>query len=412
MQSALALLACGELAAAEAQARKLATDPAAPTPRAFLIAAVACQQQKRYDQAIQAYKDFLSGCSSESLRQYALEQIDMCKAAADGVRAPALPSAALNDQDKFDLSEIGADECAESSQHFVVRSRNAKLSKLVASQAEKSLARICRDVLGGQEFAHNVDVYVWMDPKDFHANAKDAPEWASGSFSISVTSGVASRRIDLTQLDKDGAFSAAMLDSILPHELCHLVTKEYFGDAPYPLFLDEGLATTAQWQVDNDRFVLAGSAVSGKEKIPLEKLLLSTRADIGRLPKDAGDKAAAARGRPSGARSSAAGPAAGSAALADVSGHGPQGTAASIFYAESLSFVQFLKDRLTDRQFSDFLDHVKSGCTIGDALERAMYLPHNEEFLPSVAKAWEEHAVQQAQVIRALRGEDLSLAEE
>ncbi len=36
-------------------------------------------------------------------------------------------------------------------------------------------ARICQDILGGQEFPHSVQVNVWTDAKDFHANASGAP---------------------------------------------------------------------------------------------------------------------------------------------------------------------------------------------------------------------------------------------
>ncbi|MFB3890970.1 MAG: hypothetical protein ACE15C_02975 [Phycisphaerae bacterium] len=364
IQQALDSLAKCDFAAAEEQARSLASRPDDAQPRMWLIVASARQEQKLYAGAIRAYRTYLATSPAGELRQYVLDQIAACEAGLAEPKPLTPPSKGLQDKDLDDLAKVEDEVATESSEHFVVRSRNAKLSKLVVGECENSLARICRSVLSGQEFPHSVEVHVWTDSREYLANARSAPEWSGGSFSISTAGGVVTRRIDLTQLDKAGKFDTVMIDRVLPHELCHLVSKEYFGDAACPLFLDEGLAMMSESAVDGDRTLLAGSVLAGKEKIPLEGLFTRARENC-----------------------------------ADKGG-------ADVFYAESLSFTEFLHGRLTERQFKDFLEHVKGGCTVADAVQRALYVSSSETFLPALASAWEDCALQQAQVIRALRGED------
>jgi hypothetical protein len=116
--------------------------------------------------------------------------------------------------------------------------------------------------------------------------------------------------------------------------------------------------------VDNERVVLAGMALAGKAKVLLDDLLIRQRQDAGEP---------------------------------------------TVFYAESFSFVEFLRQRLTERQFREFLGHVKSGCTVLDALQRALYVAPDDLFPATLSGVWEDHAIQQAQLVRALRGKDAPL---
>ena len=168
------------------------------------------------------------------------------------------------------------------------------------------------------------------------------------------------RRIDLTQCDAKGRFDTTMIDRVLPHELCHLVLADYFGDAACPLLLEEGLATLAESTLDQRRVVQAGAVLAKPNHTSLEKLLRWQREDI-RYPEQ--------------------------------------------FYALAFSFVEFLRDLLTREQFADLLYHVKSGCHLTEALQRALYAPPDELFLPSLTAAWEDHAVADAQFIEALNEE-------
>jgi hypothetical protein len=328
--------------------------------RAWLVIASARQQRKMFDPAVAAYRNFQASCPTPELRQFAAEQIRACQQAATAPSPLHAASADLTADDLTELAKVDAVETfTESSDHFIVQARNAKLAKLVVGHCESSLNRICRGLLGGQEFPHSVRVNVWADAKEYHANAADAPEWSGGAFSTTTAGGVTTRKIDLTQRDAEGKFATVMLDRVLPHELCHLVTKEYFGDGNCPLFLNEGLAMLSETQIDNGRLTLAGVALAGKERLSLEQLLISRRDTLGKV---------------------------------------------DVFYAEAYSFTDYLRTRLAGRQFKDFLEHVRGGCTVADALQRTLYLPADDDtFLPALSEAWKDRAIQQSQVARALQ---------
>ena len=77
-----------------------------------------------------------------------------------------------------------------------------------------------------------------------------------------------------------------------------------------------------------------------------------------------------------------------------------------LFYAEAYSLLLDLRQRLNDRQFSLMIEHVKNGSPFLDAVQRCLHLPDDPEFAKSLEAAWQRHAVEQAQYIRALRGKD------
>jgi hypothetical protein len=139
---------------------------------------------------------------------------------------------------------------------------------------------------------------------------------------------------------------------------------EYFGDAACPLFLNEGLAMLAETGVDNERVALAGAALAGKEKIKLDQLFIKQRQDM------------------------------------DVGGDKPE-----VFYAESYSFLSYLHTRLTRKQFGAVVEHLKDGCTVADSLQRALFVPADDSFIPQLCSAWTEVAISQAQDLHALKGD-------
>jgi hypothetical protein len=358
IDEALADLQAGRLQQAERIAFALANDQSGQYPRTWLIVATVRQRQMRYGLAIRAYRKFLSSCDSTELRNYVLDQIGACKSALEPQEPPKAPSKRLTAAELEKLAIIDRIIYTESTEHFVVRTRNAVLAKLVAAEAESSLRRICRELLGGQEYPHSVDIYVWADRADYLANAPaSAPEWSGGSFTILYEGDFPTRRIDLTQLDPEGRLDAVMLDRILPHEMCHLVVREFFGDRPCPLAVNEGLAMLAEAEVDNERVILAGKALMGQNRISVEKLLVA---------------------EPTGMSSK------------------------EVFYAESFSFLDYVHSRLTRRQFKAFLEYVKSDCPVGEAIQRALYMPSSDAFMPDLEAAWEEQAIADRQVLEAI----------
>lgn len=358
LHDALDLLREADYDGAEAAALPLATDGVLPESRAWLVVASARQRRGDDALAIEAYQQFLSGCDSEALREFANGQIAACRAASGKPKQTA-PSDRLPDEMLEKLADVDDEVHVESTDHFVVRSRNYKLSQLLGREAERALRRICQGLLDGRAFPHSVDIHVWSNRADYRANAPAlAPEWSDGSFSVTHEDGLVTWRIDLTQLEADGSFSTRMLDRVLPHELCHVVMKDFFGDAPCPLMVNEGVAMLAEWNTDDDRLLLAGSALSGERGIAL--------ADLFVLPAE------------------------------DLEGR------QEVFYAEAFSFLEFLRGRMTRREFRSFLDQIKAGCTVVEAIERAMYIPRDEPLLPDLTTAWEDYAIAQAQMLNAL----------
>ena len=359
IQQALEHLRWGRYVQAERLAVALASRQGG-AGRAWIVAAESLARRGRHADAIQAYRLFLATCDSTVVREYIVAQMDICRGMTRPAKPAGAPSKGLSQAEKRQLARVEKKIYTHSSEHFVVRARNAKLAELLAGEAESALSRICSIILP-QDYPHSADIYVWSDHADYLANAAGASEWSGGSFTFEIHEGVVTRRIDLTQLDEEGNFSTVMLDRVLPHEMCHLVVREYFGDAACPLFLNEGLAMLAESELDNRRLILAGSAIVSRRKIELEKLLV--------------------------------------AASREVSHKG-------IFYAEALSFTQFLHSRLGTARFKVFLKNVKDGCTVGDALQRGLCVPYDWGFLDSLGGAWEAHTIRQAQFLKALADGD------
>ena len=75
----------------------------------------------------------------------------------------------------------------------------------------------------------------------------------------------------------------------------------------------------------------------------------------------------------------------------------------NLFYAESYSLMLYLRRRLNDKQFAAMIENVKNGSPLAEAIQRALHAPDDPDFLKLLQAAWEKHAIEQAQYIRALR---------
>lgn len=360
MQAALRAYRGGRYELAEQLAIELADRTREPNPRAWLIVAEARHSRGRDIAAVEAYRLFLASCESPRLRKYTQKRMMEARTVVTNNPHADLPAEPLSPSRMSRLSRTDEQAHVETGEHFVVRADNAPLARLIVKRAEQSLRRICGLLLGGQAWPHKVDVYVWADREQFRRHAQDAPDYSGGNFSIRYGPEGITRRIDLTQLDSQGRFDVVMLERVLPHELSHLVLHEFFGESHCPLFLDEGLAMLAESEPDDNRLMLAGTALTARRHMPLPQLFLATREDL---------------------------------------------DAPAVFYAQAFSFVEYLHGRMTPKQFRRFLENVKSGSTTAEALQRALYIPPDEEFLTALAAAWQDYAIAQAQYIRALRGE-------
>ncbi len=357
LQDALDALAVGNLARAERIAGDLVRRDPDAAARAWVIVATASHRAGRYDRAEDAYRQFLAICDDPDQQAYAAEQIAACRRLAQPPQALP-PGARLTGAQRAKLAVVDNRRHAESTEHFIVRANNAALARLVADQAENALERICESILGGQAYPHSVRIDIWATVAEFRRHATSAREWAGGSFSLRRGAGGRTvRRIDLTQLDDAGRFDVRMLDRVLPHEMCHLVLAEFFGDASCPTALSEGLAMLAEASADNGRIALAGAAMANGQKISLADMLTMDRCGEKQAP---------------------------------------------VFYAEAFSLADYLRSRMTRRQFAEMLGHLKAGCPLDEAIQRAMYVPPRSGFLDQLARAWEAEAIRQSQFLRAL----------
>ena len=361
IQDALFALAADAPSQAEWIAATVAASEQEGAWRAWLIVATARERMGRHDEALPAYRQFLALCQDPAERAYATSQIQRCRTALLPARRPLPASKLLSGWQQAEFAEAESRQYTESSEHFVVRAYNSALAKLVVKQAEIALRRICRSILSGQDYPHSITIYVWPDVSEYRKHAISAAEWSGGSFTLRHdANGETVRRIDLTQRDQAGRFDLDMLDRVLPHELCHLVLAELFGDARCPLALNEGLAMMAEAEVDNSRVLLAGAALTGDRKIPLDRLLLMECCN---------------------------------------------GENAAVFYAEAFSLTSYLHSRLTSEQFQEMISHIKAGCPLDEALQRALYVPCDDTFLQRLTQAWEGEAIRQSQFLKALEDE-------
>jgi len=359
VQVALAELRAGRLVAAAELAGKIAADPARPRPQAWLIVAAARQRRGDLPGAAEAYRTFLAACEDPAAGDYALEQLAICRRGTATVPPPpALPSRALSPERRQLLAQVGSRLFVEVSDHFTVQTHNPHLSRLLVEQAESALKRITHVVMRGAEYPHSVELNVYPTARDYRRQGKFGTEWSGATFELSTDeAGFIRRVIHLTQLNDAGQFDIEILDRILPHELCHLVVTEWFGDTYCPLYLQEGLATQAEYNPSRMRIILAGAAMAAKKALPLRDLLATEAYD-------------------------------------------PDNVA--LYYAQTYSLMRYLSQRLSRRQFTDTLTHIKDGCTLDDALQRALVSPYDENFLAKLERAWQKDAVIQAQLLMIL----------
>lgn len=124
--------------------------------------------------------------------------------------------------------------------------------------------------------------------------------------------------------------AAGFFDSTLPHELGHIIFREFVGyKSKIPLWLDEGVAMyqekARRWGANK----LVAKAISEGKFIPLKEL-----------------------------------------SFIELTDHSDQALV-ELFYAEAASIVYFMITELGDYRFVNFCRQLKEGCRMDDAIHRA-----------------------------------------
>jgi hypothetical protein len=226
-------------------------------------------------------------------------------------------------------------------QHVVVRYQGSKdFAEKVRSRAEEDYDRIARDLA----FTRHGNFWLWENRaridvfamREAYLAAAHAPAWSAG------IADYAHRAI----LTFEG--SQAFLDSVLPHEMTHLIFREFIGfGAVVPLWLDEGVA---QWADIPNRPKVETIARGLMQQGQLLSVAALTQADPRR---------------------------------------GSSDREAVNFYAQAASLVGFLMDAQGQARFREFCGHIRDGRTMDDAL-RFTY-PDTTRSVEALDSAWRAH---------------------
>jgi len=237
-------------------------------------------------------------------------------------------------------SAKGEDQWKEiKSKHFIVKYLNSeKFARKVSEESER-LYRSLTEKLGLTRYDNfwlwddRARIVLYPDHESFK-KGENAPGWAAGKALV--------RGREVRAYES----SADFCSTVLPHELSHLVFREFTGLAnDVPAWLDEGVAQLHQ-QDSGGRAAALMAARAQKEILPFRQLM-AVRPEA-------------------------------------LSGKGPL-----IFYAQSLSVVEFMIDAHGPERFRKFCGELKDGKGVDDAL-RFTY-PGSISSIDELEKAWLKH---------------------
>ncbi len=222
------------------------------------------------------------------------------------------------------------------SEHFVIYYQEAPLTFVeeVAKAGEKEYEEIAKNLgftrYQGWTWDKRAKIYIF-DDQEHYINFQN-PSWSHG---VAVTRDKVIR-----------TFPAAhgFFDTTLPHELGHIIFREFVGnEIPIPLWLEEGVAMyqekAKRWGANK----AVRQAITEGRFIPLKELTLIT------FSNDSDQKLV------------------------------------ELFYAEAASIVYYMITELGEFRFMNFCKELKSGKLFDEALHRA-YMRFNH--LDDLNKAW------------------------
>jgi hypothetical protein len=225
--------------------------------------------------------------------------------------------------------------------HFLVYYVGEReFAERVARSAEEDYSKIAQDLGFTRHdnfwlWDRRAKIYIYRARADF-TRATGAPKWAAGKADYQA-------RLIATY---EG--SETFIDSVLPHELTHLIFMEFVGfTADIPLWLNEGVA---QWEdaLARDRALrLVRGLHADKRLTPLTRLMTVTVGDVGSTGQ------------------------------------------AVAFYAQAVSLVGFMIEKHGSAQFRVFCGELRDGKSVEDAL-RFTY-PGTIRSMESLETEWHQH---------------------
>jgi hypothetical protein len=235
----------------------------------------------------------------------------------------------------FEVSSFSADNFWEvkKSKHFIVYYRGEVKSGYIdeiARQAEHYYSRIT-DYLGYRRFNfwtwdNRCRIYLYKDAQEY-INSTGSIGWSRAHVNI--------RKKEInTYVNQESFF-----DTILPHEMGHIIFREFVGFyTKLPLALDEGVAC-AQEKDNNSRIELAKAMINWQAYIPFENLFKIDKTSL---------------------------------------------TIPIIFYSESASILNFLLESFGRQKFIKFCRRVRDG----EAWEKVLFWVYKFDNMADFEKKW------------------------
>lgn len=224
--------------------------------------------------------------------------------------------------------------------HFIVRyQKDAAYAQAVLRRCEADYDWITRDL----DFTRRGNFWIWDNrahievfaTRQAYLDATRAPTWSAGKADY----------VGRTIRTFEG--SQEFLNAILPHEITHLIFREFIGfRGGIPLWLDEGVA---QWEDSSNR-----------ERVAAITRSLAAQGTLRTIE-----------------------------SLTAVKGVDLGPDAAIAFYAQSASVVGFMINQFGRRLFREFCGHLRDGRSVEDAL-RFTY-PQTIRSLEALESAWRAH---------------------
>lgn len=206
------------------------------------------------------------------------------------------------------------------SEHFIVYFQdNEKFAREISQKSEVYYRQIASE-LGYQRYSgfwtwdNRVKIYIHPD-RDSFQKATGQPHWSEGV-------------ADYTDKEISSyAWSEGFTDALLPHEMAHLIFRDYVGfKGEVPLWLDEGVA---QWMEPHKREAVKAAVALLDAQGKLLSLQRMMRLDI----RQSADKD-----------------------LVDT------------FYIQAVSVVEFLITQYSAARFTNFCRQLRDGKSIDDSL--------------------------------------------